>query len=93
MRMMIGVVLRKMLLQAHNKDLDPGEANAAISWAAGETELPHDADDWLREAVTLLRKDYQTPLGHLRIARRWCIIGPVLVILLVAIGRFRLGLF
>ena len=92
MRVMIGVVLRKALI-ARTPDLDAGKANAAISWAANTAELPGETRMWLREQVDHLRGEYPRPLGHLRIARRWCIIGPLLVILLVAIGRFRLGLF
>ena len=91
MRVMIGVALRKALM-ARNSALDAGQANAAISWAAGRTPLPEDAGSWLREQVAHLIEVYPRPLSHLRIARRWCVIGPILLILLVAIGRFRLGL-
>ena len=92
MRMMIGIVLRKALM-ARNRELDPGQANAAISWAAGAADLPPDARQWLRDEVEHLHSEYSRPLGHLRTARRWCMFGPALVLLLVAIGRYRLGLF
>ena len=91
MRVMIGIVLRKALV-ARTPDLDVGQANAAISWAAGAADLPEDAESWLAPQVEHLRTEYPRPLGHLRIARRWCVVGAALVILLVAIGRFRLGL-
>ena len=61
-------------------------------WAAGAADLPEDAESWLAPQVEHLRTEYPRPLGHLRIARRWCVVGAALVILLVAIGRFRLGL-
>lgn len=92
MRMMIGIVLRKAMV-ARTPDLDAGKANAAISWAAGVQDVPVDAEDWLSPQVAHLRSEYPRPLSHLRTARRWCVLGPVLVILLVAIGRIRLGLF
>lgn len=92
MRVMIGVVLRKALV-ARNPSLDAGKANAAIGWAANGTELPAESDTWLREEVAHLNAEYPRPISHLRIARRWCVIGPVLVLLLLALGRFRLGMF
>ena len=90
MRVMIGILLRKALM-ARDAALDAGQANAAISWAAGQADLPDEAEPWLNEQVDVLRADYAKPLSHLRIARRWCLIAPVLVLLLVALGRFRLG--
>lgn len=92
MRVMIGIVLRKALM-ARNKELDAGQANAAISWAANPAGLPPDARQWLRDQVDILQGEYPRPLSHLRIARRWCIIAPALALLLVAIGRYRLGMF
>jgi len=92
MRVMIGTVLRQALV-ARAPEIDAGQANAAISWAAGRVDVPSDAEDWLSPQVSHLREEYPRPLGHLRIARRWCVVGPMLVVLLVAIGRFRLGLF
>ena len=92
MRVMIGIVLRKALM-AREKELDAGRANAAISWAANPAGLPPDARQWLRDQVAILHSEYQKPLSHLRIARRWCIIAPAIALLLVAIGRYRLGLF
>lgn len=92
MRVMIGIVLRKALI-ARDKELDAGKANAAISWAANPAGLPPDARQWLRDQVSILLAEYQKPLSHLRIARRWCIIAPALVVLLLAVGRYRLGMF
>lgn len=92
MRVLIGMVLRKALAARDNR-LDAGQANAAIGWAAGRTDVPVDAESWLAPQVDHLRSEYPRPLAHLQIARRWCVISPVLVVLLVAIGRFRLGLF
>lgn len=91
MRVMVALVLRRAL-KAWRTDLeDRAKANSAVVWAAGSKPLPDATKPWLSEAVAHLQATYPMPLNHLRKARRYSTILPVLLIVLVAVGRFGLG--
>ncbi|MEM7639252.1 MAG: hypothetical protein AAF269_09320 [Pseudomonadota bacterium] len=91
MRVMVALVLRRAL-KAWRSDLeDRVKANSVVVWAAGAKPLPESAKPWLSEAVAHLQATYPMPLNHLRRARKYSIVLPVLLIVLIAIGRFGLG--
>ena len=91
MRMMIGVVLRRALRAWRAELEDPQKANAAIVSAAAATDLPADAEPWLSDTVAHLRTTYPNPLNHLRTARRYSVLSPIILLGLLAYGRFALG--
>ncbi|MEM9180766.1 MAG: hypothetical protein AAGA89_13710 [Pseudomonadota bacterium] len=91
MRVMVALVLRRAL-KAWRSDLeDRVKANSAVVWAAGAKPLPESAKPWLNEAVAHLQATYPMPLHHLRRARKYSVVLLVLLIFLIAIGRFGLG--
>lgn len=84
MRVMIALVLRRALM-AREAGLDEGKANAAIIEAAA-------ADgDALGQRAAHLVEVYPQPLRHLRLARRVSIITPVMLLMLLLVGRFGIG--
>ncbi len=88
MRVMVALVLRRALL-AKFPELDRERANQAVMRAAG-----HDydgAEDWLSQAAGHLTQDYPRPLSHLRKARKYSVILPLVLITIAAAGRFVLG--
>ncbi|MEL7109067.1 MAG: hypothetical protein AAGJ68_07670 [Pseudomonadota bacterium] len=92
MRVITAMVLRRAL-KAWNTDLeDRVKANSAVVWAAGAKPLPYDAKPWLQSASAHLKKTYPNPLAHLRTARRYSVILPVLLICVLALGRFVWGI-
>lgn len=86
MRVMIAVVLRRALMARENT-LTREEANAAVIAAAGVQSLERAAD----QCALHLRETYPNPLRHLRRARRASMIAPVLLLVILLIGRFGLG--
>ncbi|MEL6830563.1 MAG: hypothetical protein AAFO63_10545 [Pseudomonadota bacterium] len=91
MRMMIGLVLRRALRAWRTELEDPQKANQAVLGAAGDKALPDDAELWLSESVAHLRTTYPKPLGHLRLTRRFSALAPLVLVGLLALGRFGLG--
>lgn len=87
MRVVTALVLRRALGAWREAFVDRQRANRAVVLAASTGPLPSDVDQDTREAVTHLRDTYDSALGHLRKARRYSIILPVLLLGLVAIGR------
>lgn len=91
MRVMIALVLRRAL-KAWNPDLeDRVKANSAVVWAASVKPLPDEAKPWLHDAVQHVQATYPRPLDHLRIARRFSLVTPMLLLVLVILGRTVLG--
>lgn len=88
MRVMTALVLRRALMAKFPK-LDRDRANQAVIRAAssdyGETE------EWLSQAAGHLTQEYPRPLNHLRKARRYSVLLPVFLLLIVIAGRFVLG--
>ena len=91
MRMMIGVVLRRALRAWRAELEDVQKANAAIVSAASDADVPTDAEPWLTETVAHLRTTYPNPLNHLRTARRYSVLAPIVLFGLLAYGRIGLG--
>ena len=90
MRMMIALVLRRALKAWRPVFEDRELANQAVILAAGvEASVQEDGD--IADAAKHLRETYPNPLNHLRTARRYSVVTPVLLIGLLAIGRFALG--
>ena len=91
MRVIVALVLRRAL-KAWREDLsDRIKANAAVVSAAGDQALPPDAEPWLRDAAEHLKTTYPNPLRHLRTARRYSLILPVLLLGVLCLGRFIWG--
>lgn len=91
MRVVVALALRRAL-KAWRGDLqDRLKANQVVVWAAGSKPLPDATEPWLSEAVAYLRATFPMPLNHLKIARRFSVILPALLIVLIAMGRFGLG--
>ncbi|MHA7899256.1 MAG: hypothetical protein ACX94B_05280 [Henriciella sp.] len=91
MRMMIALVLRRALKAWRASFEDRGKANRAVVLAAGTAPLSSELEGDLGEAVAHLRETYPKPLGHLRTARRYSLVTPVLLLALLALGRTVLG--
>ena len=85
MRMMISVVLRRALAAKLGGQPNDVEYRATIL-AAGRG--PADT-----EAGQHLEAEYPRPLAHLKLARRVSMAAPAVLLLIVAIGRFWLGVF
>lgn len=82
MRAMIGVVLRRALA-AKFGDGDDRERRLAVVQAAAGTDAGAEASH--------LITTYPRPLAHLRTARRWTLIAPAVLLILLAAGRLKLG--
>ncbi|MEL6858981.1 MAG: hypothetical protein AAFO74_11375 [Pseudomonadota bacterium] len=94
MRMMIALVLRRALKAWRPVFEDRGLANQAVILAASDEasdEQGADANGDVHAAAKHLRTTYPNPLNHLRTARRYSVVTPVLVLALFAFGRFGLG--
>lgn len=91
MRIVTALVLRRALGDWRDELTDRVKANAAVVWAAGARPLPSDSKPWLSEAVDHLQNTYPNPLGHLRKARRFSVVTPVLLLGVFALGRLVWG--
>ena len=91
MRMMIALVLRRALKAWRPEFEDRVKANDAVVAAAGEAAIPENTPSGQAEAIEHLRTTYPNPLSHLRTARRYSIVTPVLLFALLVMGRFVLG--
>ena len=91
MRVVTALVLRRALGAWRESFLDREKANRAVILAAGGAPLSSEIDTDTQDATRHLRDTYASALGHLRTARRYSIIAPVLLLGLVAIGRTVLG--
>jgi len=84
MRVMIGIVLRRALKAKFATSEDADQRVAVV--AAGNGAPTEALSNHLTET-------YPRPLDHLRMARRWSQIAPVMLLLLIVAGRFKLGAF
>ena len=91
MRMMIALVLRRALKAWRGVFEDRVKANRAVILAAGATQSASDTDPDIKDAVEHLRSTYPNPLVHLRTARRYSLLTPVLLVVVLGIGRTVLG--
>ena len=91
MRMMIALVLRRALKAWRPEFEDRVKANEAVVAAAGEAPIPESTPSGQAEAIEHLRTTYPNPLSHLRTARRYSVVTPVLLFVLLVMGRFVLG--
>jgi len=83
MRMIISVALRRALAaQFGGLPTDTPYRLAVV-----EATTPAPAS----EAARHLADTYPNPLSHLRLARRACLIAPLLILLVLAAGRLVLG--
>ncbi|MEP1142939.1 MAG: hypothetical protein ABJH52_04410 [Henriciella sp.] len=91
MRMMIALVLRRAL-RAWRPALEGREkANQAVMLAAAPEPVPAETDRDVAEATVHLRETYPNPLNHLRTARRYSLVTPVVLLGLLVLGRTALG--
>ena len=91
MRIVTALVLRRALGAWREAFVDREKANHAVVLAASAAPLSGDLERETQDAVAHLKDTYASALGHLRTARRYSIIAPVLLLGLVAIGRTVLG--
>lgn len=91
MRMMIALVLRRALKAWRPEFEDRIKANEAVVGAASEAAIPESAPSGLSEAINHLRTTYPNPLSHLRTARRYSVVTPVLLFAVLVLGRIVLG--
>ena len=90
MRMMIALVLRRALKAWRPVFEDRALDNQAVILAASDEEGSNANGD-VEDAAQHLRTTYPNPLSHLRTARRYSVVTPVLLIGLLALGRIGLG--
>lgn len=93
MRVMVALVLRRALRDWRPDFEDRNLANGAVMLAASRGDLVDIDPSSLRIAAEHLRSTYPLPLGHLRKARRYSVILPVILLALIAMGRLALGVF
>lgn len=91
MRVMVALVLRRALKAWRPAFEDRASANKVVILAAATAPEPEDTQSELTEAAQHLRTTYPMPLGHLRTARRYSVILPILLLLLLGLGRAALG--
>ena len=91
MRMMIALVLRRALKAWNTAFEDRAKANQAVVLAASQAGSGDVLEPEMTAAVTHLRTTYPNPLSHLRTARRYSLVTPVLLVVLLALGRVILG--
>ena len=91
MRMMIALVLRRALKAWNDAFEDRGKANQVVVVAAAPDEQSSEIDAETKDAVVHLRTTYPNPLSHLRTARRYSLVTPILLVLVLAVGRVILG--
>ena len=90
MRIVTALVLRRALLAWNPAFEDRTLANAAVKQAAAPIPTAADGSD-LATGAAHLQATYPNPLQHLRTARRFSLITPVLLLLLIGLGRTVLG--
>ena len=93
MRVMIALVLRRALADWSPAFADRVRANAAVVRAADAAPLSDHISSEVDAAAAHLRATYPNPLRHLQTARRYSLITPILLIALLAAGRFVLEAF
>ncbi|MDJ0922391.1 MAG: hypothetical protein QNI84_14780 [Henriciella sp.] len=91
MRVVIALVLRRALKAWKPEFDDRVLANDAVIAAAGQSQSQSGAEPVQQSAAAHLIETYPNPLRHLRLARRVSLVAPVMLIVLLALGRFRLG--
>ena len=91
MRVMVALVLRRALKAWRPALEDRVKANQAVILAAAATPVPDGTDTDIADAAAHLRNVYPMPLGHLRTARRYSTILPILLLGLLGLGRLVLG--
>ena len=91
MRMMIALVLRRALKAWRGVFEDRAKANRAVILAAGAAPLPSDLEPDIKDAVEHLHATYPNPLAHLRTARRYSLMTPVILFAVLVLGRTVLG--
>lgn len=84
MRVITALVLRRALKDWRGEFADRETANAVVVAAASQAPAEN-------EAVAYMQETYPSPLAHLRTARRYCVILPVLLIGVLALGRLVWG--
>lgn len=84
MRVITALVLRRALKAWREEFADRVKANAVVVAAA--SGAPAET-----EAVAYMQDTYPSPLAHLRTARRYSVILPVLLVGVLALGRLVLG--
>ncbi|MFN4183815.1 MAG: hypothetical protein ACK4M6_03455 [Hyphomonas sp.] len=85
MRMIISVALRRALAAKFGGGPSDVEYRAAIL-SLGRGPATTDAEKHLEA-------EYPNPVGQLKLARRVSLAGPLALLIVVAIGRFGLGVF
>lgn len=84
MRVITALVLRRALKDWRDEFADRVKANAVVMAAASQAPAENDA-------VAYMQETYPSPLAHLRKARRYSVILPVLLIGVLALGRLVWG--
>ena len=87
MRVMVALVLRRALKAWRPVFEDRVKANQVVILAAGADPWPDETESDLVAGAQHLRDTYPLPLGHLHKARRYSVIAPVLLVILLALGR------
>ncbi|MFN3212758.1 MAG: hypothetical protein ACE37M_06630 [Henriciella sp.] len=91
MRMMIALVLRRALKAWRPVFEDRTKANRAVILAASPAPLEDHTDPDINDAAEHLRATYPNPLAHLGTARRYSLLTPILLVVVLGLGRAVLG--
>ena len=91
MRVLVAKVLRFSVAAKYPK-LHHNDVRAVVR-ASPQSEAPavfsaefNDMRDWVRD-------QHPAAVGHLARARRWSVILPLVILVVAAVGRFKLGAF
>ncbi len=91
MRIIVALVLRRALRDWREDLGDRVLANQAVVLAASKDTPTTAGDAAIASAAEHLRATYPNPLGHLRTARRYSTLLPVLLIGVLVLGRLTWG--
>lgn len=89
MRMLIARVLR-ISVEAQHGDLHPNDVRAIVR-AAPADAAPDGLPETLNQVRVWVKGEHPQAIAHLAKARRWSMILPIVVLVIVMAGRFGLG--
>ena len=86
---MRGMIVQALFLAAQERfpTIDAG----VVKTGAKATPLAVDAEEEAGQVRSWLRETYPQAVQHLRLARRGAMVGPVLMLVVVAVWRFGFG--
>lgn len=86
---MRGMIVQALFLAAQEKF--PAIDAGVVKTGAKATPLSVDAEGEAGQVQNWLRETHPAAVGHLQLARRGTLVGPILMLIVVAVWRFGFG--